>query len=57
VVFAEAGALETSAPIDGKLDSLDRDRRSIGEACNPALIACASGSSAILGSYINKPIS
>jgi hypothetical protein len=57
VVFIEARALETSAPIDRKLDSLDRDRRLIGEVYNPAPTAYASGSLAILGSYINKLIS
>jgi len=56
-VFAEAGALEISALIDGKLDSLDRDRRSISKVYKPAFTICASGLLAVLGSYINKLIS
>ena len=57
IVFAEAGALEISTPINGKLDSLDGDRRSIGEVCKPAPTIYASSLLTILRSYINKPIS
>jgi hypothetical protein len=57
VVFAEVGALEISAFIGGKLDSSDRDRRSIGDVYRPAPTTCASVLLAVSGSYINKLIS
>jgi hypothetical protein len=50
VVFIEVGALEISAPIN-------RDWRLINEVYKLALTTYASGLLAILGSYINKPIS
>jgi hypothetical protein len=57
VVFAEVEALEISAIISGKLDSSNRDRRSIGEAYKLAPTTCASVLLAVLGSCINKLIS
>jgi hypothetical protein len=57
VVFAEVRALEISASISRKLDSSNRDQRSIGDVYRPALTTCASVLSAVSGSYINKLIS
>jgi hypothetical protein len=57
VVFTEVGALEISAPISGKLDSFNRDQRSIGDVYRPAPTTCASVLLAVSGFYINKLIS
>jgi len=57
VVFAEVGALEISATINGKLDSSNREQRLIGDAYRPAPTTCALVLLAVLGSYINKLIS
>jgi hypothetical protein len=56
-VFIKVRALETSALINRKLDSLNRDQRLIGKVYNLVPIAYAFGLLVILGSYINKPIS
>jgi hypothetical protein len=57
VVFIEVRALEISAPISKKLDSSNRDQRSIGDVYRLAPITCALVLSAVLRSYINKLIS
>ena len=57
MVFIEVGALEISTPISRKLDSFNRDQRSISDVYKPVPTTYALVLLAVSGSYINKLIS
>ena len=56
-MFIKVEVLEISALINRKLNSLNKDRRSISKVYKPALIIYAFSLLTILKSYINKLIS